>query len=108
MLKLPYTKKDYSWNPNTCICENSKYLKSISDTSVIECDEAITVLDIVSTKMTNTVSRNITSTASVNCHSKKVKNYYILHTVLLVIILLIIITIICCHYAKQKGTINGK
>ena len=65
-------------------------------------------MDIVSTKMTNTVSRNITSTASVNCHSKKVKNYYILHTVLLVIILLIIITIICCHYAKQKGTINGK
>ena len=24
-------KKDYSWNPSTCICENSKYLK-IADT----------------------------------------------------------------------------
>ena len=24
-------KIDYSWNPNTCICENSKDLKSISD-----------------------------------------------------------------------------
>ena len=21
-------EKDYSWNPSTCICENSKYLKS--------------------------------------------------------------------------------
>ena len=23
-------KKGYSWNPRTCICENSKYLKSIA------------------------------------------------------------------------------
>ena len=28
-------KKDYSWNPTTCICENSKCLKNITDTSVI-------------------------------------------------------------------------
>ena len=27
-------KKDYSWNPNTCICENSKHLRSFADTSV--------------------------------------------------------------------------
>ena len=40
-------KKDYSWNPSTCICENSKYLKNITDTSVDECDENITVMDIV-------------------------------------------------------------
>ena len=26
-------KKYYSWNPSTCICQNSKYLKSIADTS---------------------------------------------------------------------------
>ena len=25
-------KKDYSWNPSTCICKNSKYLKSASGT----------------------------------------------------------------------------
>ena len=31
-------KKDYSWNPSTGNCENSKYFTSISDTSVIECD----------------------------------------------------------------------
>ena len=23
-------KKEYSWNPSTCICENGKYLKSIA------------------------------------------------------------------------------
>ena len=27
-------KKDFSWNPSTCICDNSKYLKSIADSSV--------------------------------------------------------------------------
>ena len=64
-------KKDYSWNPSTCICESSKYLKSIADTSVIECDENITVMDIVSTKMTNNIATNVTSTASINCLSKK-------------------------------------
>ena len=26
-------KEDYNWNPGTCICENAKHLKSISDTS---------------------------------------------------------------------------
>ena len=45
-------KRDCSWNPSKCICENSKYLKSITDTSVIECDEIITVMDIASTKKT--------------------------------------------------------
>ena len=66
-------KKDYSCNPSTCICENSKYLKSIADTSVIVCDEIIYVMDIVSTRMTNTIATNATSTVSINCHSKKVK-----------------------------------
>ena len=42
-------KKDYSCNPSTCICENSKYLKS---TSVIECDEIISIMNIISTKKT--------------------------------------------------------
>ena len=43
-------KKDYSWNSSTCICENSKYLKSIANTSVTECDAIIIVIDNVSTK----------------------------------------------------------
>ena len=51
-------KKDYSWNPTTCICENDKYQKSIVDDSVIMCDKIIYVMDIVSTKMTNTIYTN--------------------------------------------------
>ena len=105
--------KDYSWNPSTCICENSKYLKSIAYTSVTECDEVIIVMDNILTKITNTIATkktntivtNVTSTASINCYSKKVTDCSILHTVLLVMILLFIITIICYHYAKQKGII---
>ena len=86
--------------PSTCICENCKYLKSITDTSVIECDEVINFLDIVSTKKANTVATNVTSTASINCDSKKIKDGYILHKPLLVILLLLTVTIICYHYAK--------
>ena len=80
--------KDCSWNTSTCICEKSKYLKSIADASVIACDEIISVMDIVSTNMTNTIATNMTK----NCHSKKEKykfDCYILHTVLLAIILLL-------------------
>ena len=90
-------KKNLSWNPSTRICENSKCLKS---TSVTECDEIISVMDIVSTKKTY-----IKCTASVNCHSINVRDCYILHKVLLTIILLLIIIIFCYHYAKQKGRI---
>ena len=55
-------------------CNPSKYLKVIDDTSVIQCDEITTVMDIVLTKMTNTIAPNVTSTASINCHSKKAKD----------------------------------
>ena len=34
-------KKNYTWNPSTFICENSRYLKSIVDDSVIVCDKFI-------------------------------------------------------------------
>ena len=70
-----------------------------------ECAEIIFVMDIESTKKTNTIATTVTSTVSINCHSKKVKNCYILHKVLTVIISLLIITIICCHYVKENGTI---
>ena len=78
------------------------YLKSIADTSVITCDEIIFFMDIVSTKMTDTVARNV----SINSDGKKVRykiDCYFLHTVLLLIILLLIITIICYHYAKHRS-----
>ena len=62
-------KKNYIWNSNTCICVVR--IKNIGDTSVIECDEIITVMGIVSTKMTNALARSIKGTDSINCHSKK-------------------------------------
>ena len=91
-------KKEYSWNPSTCIYESSKSLKSVADTSVIKCDEIIYVMDFVSTKMTNTTSVN----AVENCHSDKLRyklGCYILHAVLL-------ITIICYNYAKHGSKQN--
>ena len=92
-------KKNFSWKPSTCICENGKCLKSIGDTSVIECDEITSIMDIASTKMTNTVAKNV-SKKSVDT---KVKYSYIFYTVLLVIILVLIITIICYHYVKHRS-----
>ena len=64
-------RKDYSWIPSTCICENSKYLRSIADTSVMECERIITVMGIVSTKMTIYIAANVMSTALINFQSKK-------------------------------------
>ena len=52
---------------------------------------------IVSTKITNAIATNV----SINCHSKKVRYCYNLHTVLLVIILILLITITCYHYVKH-------
>ena len=82
-------------------CGNDKNLKSIADTSVIACDEIISVIDIVSTKMTNAITTNV----PINFDGKNIRykiDCYILHTVLSVIILLLIITIICYHYAKHR------
>ena len=70
-----------------------------------KCDEIVIVMNNSSTKKTNTITTNVTSTASINWDSKKVRDCYILHTVLLVIILILIITIICYHHAKRKGMI---
>ena len=30
-----HAKKDYSWNPSTCICKNGRHLKSVADDSKI-------------------------------------------------------------------------
>ena len=49
-------KKVYSWNPTTCMCDNSNYLKSIADSSVIACDEIISVMNTVSTKRKKTIA----------------------------------------------------
>ena len=39
-------QKRLYFEPSTCICENSKYLKDITDTSVSECGKILTVTDI--------------------------------------------------------------
>ena len=64
-------------------------------------DEIVIVMNNLST---NTIATSVTSTASINWDNKKVRDCYILLTVL-AIILLLIITIISYHYAKQKGII---
>ena len=79
-------KNDYSQYRSTCIYENDKYLKSIADTLLITFNKIISVMDIASRKITNTIATN----ESINCHNKKVRckiDCYILHTVLVVIIL---------------------
>ena len=43
-------KKDYSWNPNTCICENTKYLISVTNTSMAKCHEIVIVMNSLSMK----------------------------------------------------------
>ena len=80
-------------------------MKSISDTSVVEHDEIVIAMDTIATKKTNTITTkktntiatNVTSTASIDYYSKKVRNCYILHTVLLVILLILIIIVICYY-----------
>ena len=52
-------KIDNDRNPRICIYENSKYLKSIAYSSVFKCDEIISVMDIVSTRMTNNIATNV-------------------------------------------------
>ena len=64
-------KKDYSWNPSTCICENSNYLKSVANTSVTKCGEILILMDNLITKKTNSIVKDVISTASINWHSKK-------------------------------------
>ena len=47
-------KKDFNWNPTTCICKCRRYLKSIVR------DKVINVRDNVSTNATNTILANVT------------------------------------------------
>ena len=71
---------------------------------MIECDKIITVMNTVS--KTNTLAWNVVSTDSINYHSKKLRDCYILQEVLLAIILILIITVICYYYTKQRYNIK--
>ena len=62
----------------------------------------LSVMDIVSTKITNAIAANVLT----NSNDKRVRykiDCCLLHTVLSVIILLLIISIICYHYAKHRS-----
>ena len=72
---------------------------------MIECNEIVIVMNSFSTKKTIGITTNVASTASINFHSKELRDFYILLTFLLAIILLLIICIICYNIAKQKGII---
>ena len=61
-------EKDYSLNPNTCICENSTCLKSGIDTSVTNCDKIVIAMNNLSIKKTNSITTNVTTIALINCH----------------------------------------
>ena len=54
-----YANKGNPWSPRTFICENIRY---VVDDSVLVCDEIISVMDTVSTNVTNIISTNVTST----------------------------------------------
>ena len=114
--KYHMCKKDYNWNPSTCICENSRYLKSIVDTLVIVCDEIINSMDSVSTNVTKTIPTNAMSTASIYSDDKKVtceKSNCLLHnnsSVPECLLLLVVISISyyyhCTrHWVKKEYTL---
>ena len=109
------------WNNEICQCECKNYhtckngcrwdsSTCIVDTTVIGCDKIMYIMDIVSTKMTNTIATNTTSMMSINCRNKKFRyniDCYVLSTVLLMNILLLITAIICCHYAKDRSKLKN-
>ena len=73
---------------------------------MIACDEIIDVMDIVWTKITNTIATN----KSINSDDKKVRykiDWYILHIVLLMIIFLLTTIIICYQYSKHRSKLKN-
>ena len=71
-------------------------------TSVAECDETIIAINNLSAKKTKV--KNVASTVSINCHTIKVKDFHILHTVLLAIIFLLIIIVLLISITNMYTT----
>ena len=79
---------------------------SITEDSLITCDEFINDEDSVLTNISTNLSTNVTSNVSINVLNKKVRykmGCYVLHAVLLVIISIFIVAVICYHYAKHRS-----
>ena len=75
------------------------------------CDETIYAVNILSTKLTNAIPTNVTSTMLTNSDCKKARrkmNCYVLHTVLLVFILLLIIAIMQKLLSRCKKLVKAK
>ena len=89
-------EKDYTWNTAIHTCEDSKYLGSITDDSVIIYDEIIEATKTVPTKVIPTKSTLY-----------RVKDFYFLHTFLLITLALLIAVNIYCYLKKysEKKTI---
>ena len=81
--------KDYSWNPSTYICENSRDSKSIAHDPVIACDEIICVIESVSSNVTNIISIN---------YDDKIVVYRMDCNILCTFLFK---TTICYHYARK-------
>ena len=96
--KTSYMWKRFIWNPAACSCKNGKYLASITEDSVITCDEMI---EETKTIATNFNERNII------CETK---NFYVLLIFLLITIaLLIAINIYHClirYQTKHKHSLR--
>ena len=89
-------KKDYSWNPSTCICE--KYYCYFSNHVWWN----YTCYGYCIKKNGKYYSNKM----SINSYDEKTKyniDFYIFQAVLLVIILLLIIALICYLYAKHRS-----
>ena len=65
-----------------------------------ECDEIVIAMDNLSIKKINIIVTNTLNTTSINCHSKKVRYCYVLHTVLLIMTILLTVASICCYLIK--------
>ena len=67
------------------------------------CDKIVTAMKNLLTKKTKTITKNVTTAALINGHSKKVSGYYILDTVLLITIILLIAVSLCCYLIKYRA-----
>ena len=87
-------QKNYIWNPAICSCKNGKYLASISDDSVIMCDEIVGTTKSILTKTVPT------KTVPAKSYSK---SFYLLLAFLLVTIALLLVVSIVLLLDKTSN-----
>ena len=60
----------------------------------------VIAINNLSTKKSNTLTKNVTTTASIKCYIQKVRDCHILETVFIVLILLLMAASICYYLIK--------